>query len=221
MIFEFGLTAPALADQDIEVDPLALNFGNVEVGATATNVITVSNVGMQFLTIMGAEFQASGDTEFSFTPPVSWVAPGTSVDINIAFTPSSEGTFAAVLVITSDDPDEELVEVILSGEGKGGVTLPVSVDDILAFFDASVADGTLIGNSPGKSADGRKKALRNMIKAADDLIEDGYVADACQQLLNAYQRCDGLPRPPEFVTGPAAPTLAGMILDLMASLGCE
>ena len=57
MIFEFGLTAPALADQDIEVDPLALNFGNVEVGATATNVITVSNVGMQFLTIMGAEFQ--------------------------------------------------------------------------------------------------------------------------------------------------------------------
>jgi hypothetical protein len=60
-----------------------------------------------------------------------------------------------------------------------------------------------------------------MIEAAGDLIDDGYIVEACQQLLVAYERCDGLPRPPEFVAGPAAPTLAQMILDLMLELGCS
>jgi hypothetical protein len=91
----------------------------------------------------------------------------------------------------------------------------------LAFFDASVANGTLYGNGPGKSADGRRNALRNQIETAGDLIDDSAAQEACQQLLDAYQRCDGLPRPPEFVAGPAAPTLAQMILDLMGQLECD
>jgi hypothetical protein len=104
--------------------------------------------------------------------------------------------------------------------GVGQEEPPVSVADILAFFDESVANGTLYGYGPGKSADGRLNALRNQIEAAGDLIDDGALEDACQQLLNAYERCDGLLRPPEFVAGPAAATLAGMILDLMGELGC-
>jgi hypothetical protein len=97
--------------------------------------------------------------------------------------------------------------------------LTPTIEDILAFFDESVANGTLTGYGPGKSADGRKKALRNKIKAAGNIIDDG--ADACEQLSDAYKRCDGLPRPPEFVAGPNAPTLSQMILDLMGDLGCE
>ncbi len=96
-----------------------------------------------------------------------------------------------------------------------------TIDAILEFFDASVANGSLVGSGPGKSANGRRNALRNMIEAAGDLIDDGYIEEACQQLLDAYQRCDGLPRPPEFVAGPAASTLAQMILDLMGELDCE
>jgi len=75
----------------------------------------------------------------------------------------------------------------------------VTVEGILNFFDASVADGSLVGNGPGNSAEGRKNALRNMIEAACDLIDDGYIKDACQQLLDAYQRTDSLSRPPDFV----------------------
>jgi len=60
-----------------------------------------------------------------------------------------------------------------------------------------------------------------MIEAAGDLIDDGYIEEACQQLLDAYHRTDGVRRPPEFVAGEAAPTLAGMTLELMDSLGCE
>jgi hypothetical protein len=65
------------------------------------------------------------------------------------------------------------------------------------------------------------KALRNMIEASGDLIRAGDTAAACRQLLDAYRKTDGQPRPPDFVTGEAAWGLAAMIQDLMLSLGCQ
>ncbi|MBA7653130.1 Outer membrane protein assembly factor BamB [subsurface metagenome] len=97
----------------------------------------------------------------------------------------------------------------------------IEVDDILEFFDMSVEQGTLVGEGPGKSDRGRTKALRNIIETAKDFIEVGDIESACQQLLGAYKRCDGLPIPPDFVGGDAAPGLADMIQDLMDSLGCS
>ena len=95
------------------------------------------------------------------------------------------------------------------------------IEAILDFFDEAVAAKTLSGNGPGRSAEGRLDALRNMLLAAADLIEGGNIGDACQQLEDAYLRTDGHPRPPDFVTGPAAEGLAFMILDLMSDLGCQ
>ena len=92
------------------------------------------------------------------------------------------------------------------------------IAEILEFFDASIADGTLIGNGPGKSAHNRRNALRNMIKSAGNLIENGNTEEACQQLLDAYQHIDGLPRPPDFATGEASIELADMIQALRTSL---
>ena len=83
-----------------------------------------------------------------------------------------------------------------------------------------MADETLRGQSLGNSAVHRLHALRNMIEAAGDLINQGRIEDACQQLLDAYHRVDGLPRPPDFAAGPAAQELTNMILDLTADLGC-
>ena len=93
------------------------------------------------------------------------------------------------------------------------------IADILMFFDDSVANGTLVGSGPGNSAKGRLGALRNMIDAAGDLISQGRITKACQQLQNAYLRVDGQPKPPEFATGQAAAQLANMIQQLINSLG--
>ena len=65
---------------------------------------------------------------------------------------------------------------------------------------------------PGGSAEGRLKALRNIIRASGYLIEDGLFEEACRQLMDAYLRCDGEARPPEFVSDTAAPELSCMIL---------
>lgn len=95
------------------------------------------------------------------------------------------------------------------------------IEEVIDFFDESVADGTLVGDGPGKSADGRRGALRNMIIAAGDLIEEGLYEEACDQLWAAYRKCDGDPKPPDFVAGDAADDLAVMILGVMYEIGCE
>lgn len=94
-----------------------------------------------------------------------------------------------------------------------------TIEDILAFFDASVADGTLEGSGPGNSAAGRLNALRSMLVEAGVLIEDGNMEEACGQIMAAYKKCDV--DEPEFVDGVAVSELSEMILELMEYLGCE
>jgi hypothetical protein len=96
-------------------------------------------------------------------------------------------------------------------------TVP-QIDDILMLFDESVASGSLVGDGPGNSAKGRLSALRNMIEATGDLIKQGCLTEARQQLQDAYNRIDGQPNSPDFAKGPAAAELAEMIQKLINSL---
>jgi hypothetical protein len=220
LILAFPLTAGA------EVSPTYHNFGSIQQGASVGTIITVQNTTPFFL-VVNAVTITSGAPDFQISqlptlPAIINPPNGNdiySISIGITFSPSGVGGFYGTLVIESND---STVTVTLEGTGLSSQPLPApSVDGILAFFDASVADGTLVGSGPGNSATGRRGALRNKIVASGDLIEDGAIADACEQLLDAYQRTDAFPRPPEFVAGEAAPTLAGMILQLMGALGCE
>jgi hypothetical protein len=179
VFFLVGLSAPAQA-QIIEVTPLTHDFGDVQVGSASTAIITISNTGIQELEIISVTL--SGSADFSITMyPDPFVGEGMSTEVEITFTPSATGYVSAILDIESNDMGNPLVSVSLAGMGVGQEEPPVSVADILAFFDESVANGTLYGYGPGKSADGRLNALRNQIEAAGDLIDDGALEDACQQ----------------------------------------
>jgi uncharacterized delta-60 repeat protein len=101
----------------------------------------------------------------------------------------------------------------------GAATL--SIADILNSFDVWVSNGQLIGSGPGQSGPGRLNALRNMISSAGEMIDQGRIAEACVQLQDAYNRCDGFPQPPDFASGQAAPDLAKMIRDSRGDLGCQ
>jgi hypothetical protein len=221
------LVTPALGDPDIDVSPQTHDFGNVMIGTASTAIINISNVGGHPLELYGIDL-LTGNTDYSITSKPSLPAyipilngSPNYIDVEITFAPTAEGLSTENLQIHSNDPDEYLVLVPLAGEGvPEEPPPPESIADILAFFDESVAGGSLYGNGPGRSGEARKKALRNMIEAAGDLIDDGYTETACWQLLDAYERCDGLFPPPDFVNGPAAATLRQMILDLMGELGC-
>ena len=174
LVYMLGLSAPALADPFIEVVPLDHDFGDVQVGNSSTTMITISNFNGHDLEIISVSLSGSADFSISMAPdPV--VGSGMSTLVEITFAPSTSGYVSASLNIESNDSNTPVVTVSLAGMGVGQEQPPVSVSDILAFFDASVADGTLYGNGPGNSADGRRNALRNMIEAAGDLIDDGYI----------------------------------------------
>jgi len=192
------------------------------VGASATQIITVQNVGASSLTVTGISL-APGSGGFAVTSVPSTpftLAPSATAYVSVAFTPTAVGSASGTLRVTCDDPDESQVEVALSGTGVSGETPPSEqLEGILTFFDESVADGSLAGSGPGNSAKGRLGALRNMLEAAGDLIDESRIDEAIQQLQSALLHVDGQPRPPDFVTGSAAAELASMIQQLIVSLG--
>jgi len=209
---------------DIAVDPGSLDFGQVELGTSRLLTVTASNQGSNRLQVQGVGPAAGTSDEFQVTVPSSLpivVLPRATLDVTVTYTPADMGTDTGSLQIRSDDPDEPVVALPLQGAGVPAEEPPAQqITEILQFFDESVDAGTLVGDGPGHSAEGRLKALRNMLRAAADLINAGDTAGACQQLRDAYRRTDGNPRPPEFVTGPAALELAARILELRAALGC-
>jgi hypothetical protein len=217
-------------DGTIEVAPSSYPFGDIPVGSSSTTVVTISNVGHAPLTVTSYDLYKE-TTPFDFTvtsgPAVPFtldpVAAGGTIssgDVAVTFSPTVTGSTSGIFQVQSDDPVHPVVFVSFSGNG---VAAPPAqrLGTLLAFFDASVSTGALAGSGSGNSAQGRLDALRNMLRSAGDLIGAGDYADACQVLLDAYQRVDGLPRPPDFATGPAAEQLRSDLRALMASLSCS
>jgi beta propeller repeat protein len=215
-------TLEFVPDPDIEISPPALNFGQVAVNTTVPLLVTISNVGAGDLTITGLTL--TGSSDFSVNSPLpDPIPPDGSTDVQINYTSSDVGSDSGSLVVASNDPDEAEIQVSLAGEGIETTPPPdKQIKTIVDFFDYSVGYGTLPGDGPNpKSAENRRGALRNMLEAVGDLIAAGDVDGACDQLIAAYKKCDGDPRPPDFVAGPAAPELADKIMELIDSLGCS
>jgi hypothetical protein len=203
----------------IVVAPADVNFGDVNVGATGSTIVTVSNAGLAPLTVSSAALAPTGGP-FSITASLpAIVLPNATLDLPVSFSPTATVVSNATLSIAS--PGNATAQVPLTGRGVVSQPPPAQqIADTLAFFDASVAAGTLLGSGPGNAAKGRLGALRNMIEAAGDLIRRGLVTDACVQLTDVRNRTDGKPQPPDFVTGPAAAELLQQIDAIRATLGC-
>ena len=145
--------------------------------------------------------------------------PGEDIFVTVTFFPTSDVVHAGTLTIDSDDDDESMIQVSLIGNGLVGAvedqstTLEAAVDDAIAF-------GGLGGSGSGNSSAGRLGAFTNMVDAAGDLIEAGFIEEACGQLQSALRRVDGDPRPPDFVVGVDATLIADQIRFLRDSLGC-
>ena len=218
---------PAYCDYqpDIDVSPLVYDFGDVELETAGSILMTILNYGNGDLSVQNLTFTPESSTDFTVTlsPELpSIVAPEGSIDIEISFAPSTKELISAVLEISSDDPDEPVVSVNLVGVGVVVEVPPAEqIEDILEFFDTSVADGTLEGVGPGNYPVNRLKALRNMLEATSDLIVGEYFDDAYAQLIDVLKKCDNQVPPPDFVTGEAREEIANMILELMEDLESE
>lgn len=205
----------------IEVSPTAYDFGTVMVGSSKSAILTLSNTGSDDLSVSSIAMAGSCAGLKYLGQSSMTVVSRQTVDLNLVFTPTYSGTCPGSLMIYSNDPKNPVIQIALNGTGEASEPPPAEqVASILAFFDSSVVNGTLQGQGPGKSAAGRLKALRNMIVATGDLLAKGYTAEACRQLWDLYEKMDGLPRPPDFVTGSAASTLAAKVQHLISYMAC-
>jgi hypothetical protein len=125
-----SLAAEATGLPSIEVDPPALDFGEVGLGTGATAMVTVRNKGKGELVI--SRLRTTGSFEFDTNAPP--IPPGAEHHIEIAFHPRRLGEERARLTIDSNDPDISQEIVSLMGVAVEGDPAPaISIEP--AFLD--------------------------------------------------------------------------------------
>ena len=133
-VVSVGLTGMAVATPtpDVTVTPVSQNYGNVVVGQGPTQSITVSNDGTELLDVTATTLMLGAGTdlgEFSIDTGGApfMLMPLESRVVVVGFNPMSTGMKSATLEIASNDPDEPVVPVALTGMGVNspppGVTL--------------------------------------------------------------------------------------------------
>ena len=137
-----GITSP---EASISFSESPITFGNVGVGQESSKNITITNTGtadlqVNGLTIAGA---ASGDYEVVSPSSAFTVVPDASQTVTVRFTPSEQGSRAAIMTVTSN---VEEVTVDLSGEGIA------SAEPSVSFSESPVAFGNVgVGQESSKN----------------------------------------------------------------------
>ncbi len=115
---EFTTVLTSINTPDITVTPMSVNFGSINVGSTsATRTVTVSNNGTANLIIGNLTINNNQFAITSGNISGQTLGPSASANITLTFAPGSTGTHSANLTIPSNDPDENPVNVPLSGSG--------------------------------------------------------------------------------------------------------
>jgi len=210
-----------VSEPDIELSESGYNFGQVDVGAIQTDVVSVFNLGNASLTIQSLELGQSQKTQFALTvfqTPIT-LEPNSFIDFEILFSPVIDGIDTAVLSIISNDPNDPVVDVVLTGEGMPVVlSSEEQVTQILDAYGSAVRDDLIQGVGKKKSAKKKIKVFGKMLNLADELIAAGYDNYALKVLLMIEKKCDGLKSPKDFIKGEGAVELNTLINELIDTL---
>ncbi|HET9251537.1 MAG TPA: DUF4350 domain-containing protein, partial [Candidatus Eisenbacteria bacterium] len=122
------------AAPDIAFGGASVSFLNVFVGGFQTQTLLVTNTGSLPLEI--TDLRASPSVFEVEDIPLS-LGPGDSHEIEIRFRPAAVGTVSGVLTLFTNDPDEEIASVPLSGTG----VLPPDVQVTPSALSASIFTG--------------------------------------------------------------------------------
>lgn len=147
---------------DIEVDPASIAFGELNVfdddgaaSATVSEIVTVSNVGEGDLHIDTITLADDDAVEFELSAITSvLINPSGSAQFTVSFTPQTSASYDNSVLIESDDPDEPVVEIPLTGTGIAPVidvspaefdfgTLYIGCDAMQAFTISNVGNASL------------------------------------------------------------------------------
>lgn len=134
---------------DIQLSNLTVDFGMVFLGATPAETLLVSNVGTDLLVVSDIH---SDQAEYTVDASAFDLGPGESQPVVVTFSPTTIGAIDAVLTIESNDMDEGVVPVPLTGVGVEAPMLSVAPDslaDSLFVGDETSLQTVTISNSGG------------------------------------------------------------------------
>ena len=155
--FIIPLEGEGLPTSDFDVNPTAIDYGHIFPGDQKDSTITITNNGIQDLTIsditiVGAGFSiASG---WSGTPIV--LSTFQSSNVVVRFAPALEQPYAATLSITHDDGSKvSPFDISLDGEGRAAATYTVETIARGKFPRATGSEIILWRGSAGNYNDDR------------------------------------------------------------------
>ncbi len=161
-----GVTTPL---PDIDVLPIALNFGDVEAGQSKPLTLVIANRGKALLTVSGI---SSSNEVFKASSTTLAIAPGDSQRVTVTFTPTAAGAQSGALTITSDDPDEQSVKVVLNGNGTAPVFPKIEVFPTVINFGAVTIGQTKTATIEVTNKGGGTLRVANIVFSSQDFSVD-------------------------------------------------
>ena len=126
---------------DIQFSATSHDFGSLLLGESRTWQFSVSNEGLAALTVHSI---TSSNSDFSIISPEfpQTILTSGEIDVEVSFAPSLVGVEVGTLAVSSDDPDEGLEKIGLTGIGVAGPTPDIDIDDVSFNFGAAVVGST-------------------------------------------------------------------------------
>lgn len=112
-------TGIALGEPDIATSQDAIEFGGVNLNTTENRSLFILNEGSRELMIETLDFSGTDAPDFTakIQPLPFGIMPGDSQSVLVGFRPSSASMKTAEMQIMSNDPDEALLRLPVSGQG--------------------------------------------------------------------------------------------------------
>jgi hypothetical protein len=124
---------------DLTASPASISYGNVPVGSSGSQTVTLNNTGSSSLTISALSASGAGYSVTGFTLPIS-IAAGANTTFTAKFTPTATGNSTGGISITSTAPGSPLT-IAMTGIGAQGQITPnpasVSFGNVLVGANSS------------------------------------------------------------------------------------
>ncbi|MBL4795068.1 MAG: choice-of-anchor D domain-containing protein [Pseudomonadales bacterium] len=172
---------------EIMVSPTSIDFSDLFIGDNSTETVTVSNIGAGDLELIaislgGAAFSQSDDCG-------NILAPGETCDIEVTFTAIDEGDFTGVVEIDSDDENNSLVSVSLTGSGVEIPVHEIEVDTTALSF-GTLLTGTSATQTVTVSNSGNEELLISSITISGGDATDFSEGNDCGSSIAAGGSCE-------------------------------
>ncbi len=114
-IAEDHLAICVIQQPQISVSPTAYEFGELAIGDSAVAAFVIKNTGAAELIVSDLSLTTSDEFHLQSAPAPVAIAPGDSSSLTVAFVPISAGVKNSILQVASNDGENPLLEIHLSG----------------------------------------------------------------------------------------------------------